>query len=130
MEARERSGALITADFALEAGREVFAVPGEITSALSSGTNGLIRLGATPLTAAGDVLEALGIEAPETAALEVGEEATLVLEALAPAAASADDLVRDTGLEAAVVATALAELELAGAVTEAEGLYRGVMPQG
>ena len=90
----------------------------------------LIRLGATPLTAAGDVLEALGIEAPETAVLEVGEEAALVLDALAPAAASADDLVRGTGLEAAVVATALAELELAGAVTEAEGLYRGVVRQG
>ena len=47
IEARERSGALITADFALEEGREVFAVPGEITSALSAGTNALLRLGAT-----------------------------------------------------------------------------------
>ena len=50
VEARERSGALITADFALEEGREVFAVPGEITSALSAGANALLRLGATPLT--------------------------------------------------------------------------------
>src|SRR5206468_7370876 len=62
VEARERSGALITADFALEAGREVFAVPGEITSSLSAGTNALLRLGATPLTRVYDVLEALGIE--------------------------------------------------------------------
>ena len=52
VEARERSGALITADFALEAGREVFAVPGEITSTLSAGTNALLGLGATPLTSA------------------------------------------------------------------------------
>ena len=50
VEAREASGALITADLALEEGREVFAVPGEITSALSKGTNALLRLGATPLT--------------------------------------------------------------------------------
>ena len=64
VEARERSGALITADFALEEGREVFAVPGEITSALSAGANALLRLGATPLTAAGDVLESLGLEPP------------------------------------------------------------------
>ena len=48
VEARERSGALITADLALEEGREVLAVPGEITTALSRGTNHLLRLGATP----------------------------------------------------------------------------------
>ena len=61
VEARERSGALITADLALEEGREVFAVPGEITSALSAGTNALLRIGATALTSAADVLEAFGI---------------------------------------------------------------------
>ncbi|PWU23196.1 MAG: DNA-protecting protein DprA, partial [Candidatus Rokuibacteriota bacterium] len=56
VEARERSGALITADLALEEGREVFAVPGEITSTLSAGTNHLLRQGATPVTAVADVL--------------------------------------------------------------------------
>ena len=126
VEARERSGALITADFALESGREVFAVPGEITSALSNGTNALLRLGATPLTSAADVLESLGLEAPPTRMPVLGDEAEQVLEALADAAAGVDDLVRGTGLDAAAVATALAELELAGAIREAEGLYRGV----
>jgi DNA processing protein len=130
VEARDRSGALITADFALEAGREVFAVPGEITSGLSAGTNALLRLGATPLTRAEDVLEALGVEAPATALPELGETAACVLAALAEEAAGADQLVRGTGLDAASVATALAELELAGLVAEAEGLYRGVRPQG
>ena len=62
VEARERSGALITADLALDEGREVLAVPGEITSALSRGTNALLRLGATPVTCAADVLEAIGVE--------------------------------------------------------------------
>jgi len=61
VEARERSGALITADFALEDGREVFAVPGEITSMLSTGTNRLLRQGATPLTSTEDVLELFGL---------------------------------------------------------------------
>jgi len=128
VEARERSGALITADFALEAGREVFAVPGEITSALSAGTNALLRLGATPLIAAADVLESLGLEPPQPAALDVGDEAAQVFEVLAEAAAGVDELVRGTGIDAAAVATALAELELAGAITEAEGLYRAVVP--
>ena len=52
----KRSGALITADLALEEGREVLAVPGEITSALSAGSNALLRLGATPVTSPADVL--------------------------------------------------------------------------
>jgi DNA processing protein len=131
VEARERSGALITADFALETGREVFAVPGEITSSLSAGTNALLRLGATPLTNAGDVLESVGIQPAEAAPLDLGgPAAAAVLSALAARPAGADELVRTTGLDAASVATALAELELAGAVAEADGLYRGVMPPG
>jgi DNA processing protein len=129
VEARERSGALITADFALEAGREVFAVPGEITSSLSSGTNALLRLGATPVTTAADVLEALGFEPAATSEATLGETAARVFAALSAEAAGVNELVATTGLDAATVATALAELELAGAVAEADGLYRGARPQ-
>jgi DNA processing protein len=128
VEARERSGALITADFALEAGREVFAVPGEITSSLSAGTNALLRLGATPLTSSDDVLEAMGIAVTEVEMPEVSGHAAEVLRVLADRPAGADELVHTTGLDAAAVATALAELELAGAVAEADGLFRGVRP--
>ena len=128
VEARERSGALITADFALEAGREVFAVPGEITSSLSAGTNALLRLGATPLTRVSDVLEPLGIEPARSEPAELGEHARAVLAALAEEPAGADELGRVTGLDAAALATALAELELAGAAAEADGIYRGVRP--
>jgi DNA processing protein len=116
VEARERSGALITADFALEEGREVFAVPGEITSALSAGTNALLRLGATPLTSSADVLESFGIESQERQA------ASHPLLALLPA--SADALVRASGLTTGEVIAALAELELAGLAAEGEGMYR------
>ena len=123
VEARERSGALITADFALEEGREVFAVPGEITSSLSAGTNALLRLGATPLTSAADVLESLGIELPDPASPRISEAAASVLDRL-PAAA--DELVRASGLTAAEVAAALAELELAGMVAEGDGRYRAL----
>jgi DNA processing protein len=69
VEARERSGALITVDLAMEEGREVFAVPGEITSSLSAGTNALLKLGAAPLTSEIDVLAVFGIE-PEPVAGE------------------------------------------------------------
>ena len=116
VEARERSGALITADLALEEGREVFAVPGEITSSLSAGTNALLKLGAAPLTSAVDVLASFGIE-PEP----VQGEGSPLLELLP---ASADELVRKTGLGADEVARTLVELELEGRVVVRDGMYR------
>ena len=124
VEARERSGALITADFALEEGREVFAVPGEITSALSAGSNALLRLGATPLTRTEDVLESFGVVSAEQAIPELEPTVAAVLEHVRERAAGADELARATGLTAGELAAALTELELAGAVTEEEGIYR------
>jgi DNA processing protein len=124
VEARERSGALITADFALEDGREVMVVPGEITSALSAGTNALLRLGATPVTCPADVLEPFGLspvsdprdEAP------VDGDAGAVLAALAARPLGSDEIARATRLAPAAVAAALVALELAGHVTVEEGV--------
>jgi DNA processing protein len=127
VEARERSGALITADFALEEGREVFAVPGEITSSLSAGSNALLRLGATPLTCAQDVLESFGLAVAPAAEPELGSTAAAVLRQVREAAAGADELARATGLSAGDLAVALTELELAGVVAEEEGVYRAVV---
>jgi DNA processing protein len=124
VEARERSGALITADFALEEGREVFAVPGEITSALSAGSNALLRLGATPLTRAEDVLECFGLTASEPTAPELGSTAAAVLERVRDGAVAADELARATGLGAGELAAILSELELAGQVSQEAGVYR------
>jgi DNA processing protein len=124
VEARERSGALITADLALEEGREVFAVPGEITSALSAGTNALLKLGASPLTCAGDVLSCFGLEDSVPPKADLGGDASRVLDALRDSAASADELVRRTGLPAAELARALVELELSGDACAHDGIYR------
>ena len=126
VEARERSGALITADLALEEGREVLAVPGEITSALSEGANALLRLGATPVTGAADVLEAIGVEAPGAPPDDhvPGPAAAAALAALEQGAATADQVARQTGLDPATVAAALVELELAGLVEARAGIYR------
>lgn len=129
VEARERSGALITADFALELGRDVFAVPGEITSGLSAGTNDLLRQGAAPLTAVRDVLEALGIETTSSAAASaVSDAAAALLVLLRDGAAGADELVRASGLSSAEAAAALVELELAGLAAQAAGVYRSFSP--
>ena len=125
VEARERSGALITADLALEEGREVLAVPGEITSSLSRGTNALLRLGAAAVTGADDVLEAIGV-----APCDGGEPdppssaAAAVLVALDAGAATADELARAAGLDPAAAGAALTELELAGLAFGRAGVYR------
>lgn len=124
VEARDRSGALITADLALEEGREVFAVPGEITSALSAGTNALLRTGATAATSAADVLESFGIAPAAKVVAGVSEQAKQVLAVLRDHPAGADGLARALAWPAGDVAAALAELELAGAIEEREGCYR------
>ncbi|HEY3543860.1 MAG TPA: DNA-processing protein DprA [Gaiellaceae bacterium] len=115
VEARERSGALITADLALEGGREVFAVPGEIGSALSVGTNALLKLGASPLTSVDDVLSPYGLTTQTT------DEPDELVDLLP---ATADELVGRTGLAAAEIARRLVELELAGRISEHDGVYR------
>lgn len=133
VEARERSGALITADLALDEGREVFAVPGQITSRLSFGTNALLRLGAVPVTCVDDVLDALGVVRDQVTddgqPPSIPEQPHLVAihSAVVDAPSSVDELVRRTGIAAAEIASALTELELLGLVAQAEGLYRGVM---
>jgi DNA processing protein len=124
VEAREKSGALITADLALEEGREVFAVPGEISSALSSGTNGLLRLGATAATCVDDVLESFGLAGGGRTAPALSPLAQAVLARLGHAPASADELVRALATDAAMVAAALAELDLHELLTESSGIYR------
>jgi DNA processing protein len=125
VEAREQSGALITADLALEEGREVLAVPGEITSSLSKGTNALLRLGATPATSAEDVLEAIGIAPPApTSPPPLDGPAAAVFAVLGDGATTADEVAAATGLPAAAVAAALVELELAGLVEARAGVFR------
>jgi DNA processing protein len=124
VEARERSGALITADFALEEGRDVCAVPGEITSALSAGTNALLRLGAMPVTSAGDILELFGLAPAEPDAAALGPAAQTLLERLRDGALTGDELMRASGIDPGQASAALMELELARRVALEDGVYR------
>jgi hypothetical protein len=105
--------------------RVPLALPGgDSTSALSRGANDLLRLGATPLTGSDDVLELFGLEQAQAEAVDLSEPADKVLARLRDAPASADELVRATGLDAGSLASALTELELAGVVVAAGGLFR------
>jgi DNA processing protein len=127
IEAAHRSGSLITARMAAEQGREVFAVPGSPLDPRAAGTNDLLKQGATLITAAADVLQALEpiMERPIAFHLSEPEDEPLVpdlqsherariTELLGPTPVSLDDLIRMAGTSPAVARTVLLELELAG----------------
>lgn len=129
IEAAMRSGSLITARFANEQGRQVFAVPGSPLDPRCEGTNKLIKEGANMLTSVNDVLDALGSSwtpaglaqppAPVFEAtpgeLNIGEaQRARVLELLSPSAVEVDDLIRESRFSAEVTMAILLELEIAG----------------
>lgn len=127
VEAGERSGALITADFALEQNREVFAVPGNINSRASAGTNRLIQQGAKLVSGVQDILEELNLTmvpqqvAVQMAMPESAEEAEL-LKHLSPQPIHVDVLSRASGLTSAEVSSTLALMELKGMVQQVGGM--------
>ena len=148
VEAAAKSGSLITARYALEQGREVFAVPGSPLDPRSRGANDLLRNGATLTETVADILAQLGpllhgrpplrtmppaqprlplpplprpvLSAP---AAPLGEDAALelIVEKLGPTPVAVDELVRQCQLSAASIATLLLELELAGRIERHPG---------
>lgn len=127
VEAGERSGALITTNFALEQNRDVFAVPGNINSPASQGTNKLIQEGAKLVTRVEDVLEELNLHmvAERTAVQlvlpETAEEIALYTR-LSAQPVHIDDLSRSTGLPSALVSSTLTLMELKGMVQQVGGM--------
>jgi DNA processing protein len=123
VEAGERSGALITARFAGEQGRDVFAVPGSILHPGSAGCNALIQQGAAPVLSVNDVLEQLNllqlqerIDARSTVPADPQEQQLLAL--LSPEPAHIDEIVRRAGLPPAAVSGLLTVMELKGLVRQ------------
>lgn len=124
VEAGERSGALITVEFALEQGRDVFAVPGSIFSPKSKGVNNLIRNGATIVDGAQEILSALNmttinVQQEMTAMLPEDPTEAALLEHISREPQHVDVLSRACGMPAAVVSSTLTILELKGFVRHA-----------
>jgi DNA processing protein len=127
VEGAPRSGSLLSARLAADQSRDLFAVPGNIDSPMSSGTNGLLRDGCAPLIETADVLEAIGLGhrvqvASEPAAPRVQDpDANRVLAALESEPAHVDELSESSGLDGARVLELLTTLELAGLVERSAG---------
>lgn len=127
IEAAPKSGALITAQFAAEQGREVFAVPGNIFSPRSEGTHRLIRDGATLVTCADDILSALNLEAAVeqqqfTAIMPDTPDEAAVLALIEDEPRHIDEIRRHSGMATATVSATLAVLELKGLVRQVGGM--------
>ncbi len=141
VEAAQRSGSLITARFALEQGREVFAVPGSPLDPRCHGTNDLIRHGATLTQSADDVMEQIrgmlrrpiaepdrpeyvgrqAVPAPALTGQALDSAREKIVESLGPSPVQVDEIVRQCQLSPAIVAAVLLELELAGRLNRHPG---------
>lgn len=118
-EAASDSGSLITARLALEQGREVFAVPGPITSAMSRGPVELIREGARIVFEPKDIFEELGIDAsapPKIAMSDLTTEESMILNCLENETMHIDEICRKLNLSAAKVSANLLKMEIAGLI--------------
>ena len=120
-EAAERSGTLNTAAHALSQGRDVFAVPGNITSPLSAGCNALLKQGAYPATEAKDILQIIApeqLKKIDQSQLPLGSspEETIIINLIAGGVRSGDQLQQQSGLSASNFSTALTMLEINGVI--------------
>ena len=138
VEAAALSGSLITAEAALDQGRDVFAVPGHPFDARAAGCNLLIRDGAILVRHAGDILEAIGVTAPAAAVepelavlpgpvlarrplADIAALHSQILARLGPSPVAEDQLIRDLAVSAAIVAPELVTLELEGLIQRQSG---------
>jgi DNA processing protein len=132
VEAGESSGSLITAHYALEQGREVFAVPGNVTLDGSRGANGLIKEGAKLVERVEDILEELAIEPREKSALPQPPSFSLtpqeaeIYTLLCQGPLQIDDIIVQSALTAGEVSATLLRLELKGAIMQLPGKHFAV----
>ena len=130
-EAAFDSGSLITASHAAEQGREVFAIPGPITSRMSEGTAQLMKKGAKVVTGVEDILEELGIR-PAYAKASAGkgkdfgdlsDKEMKIITVLKEEDLAIDDIIRRTGLDSGSVSSLLSLMEIRGLIKNYNGVY-------
>lgn len=118
-ESAESGGSLATANFALEQNKLIGAVPGNITSSQSVGTNNLIKTGATPVTSAQDVLDALGLQSEERARQEVfgdTKEEQIILDIMKEGITELDQIQINSELDPATFSRSITMLEISGKI--------------
>lgn len=128
VEAAAKSGALVTADLALDQGREVFAVPGPADSTFSAGTINLLKKGAAAVTCAEDILDALGWQTDKqaeakVAAINLDAEEQKLCDIVGMGPTHFDELVRRLGASPSRISAVLLKLELAGLICRRPGNY-------
>lgn len=139
VEAQQRSGSLITADFALEQGRDVMAVPGPINSPASTGSNNLIKQGARLVSSLEEILEETGLKPGNNQTIQaMGEEKALAIASKMPQLDSEqkkilkwlengtlnmDELLALSGWDIGTLARSLLQLEITGLVKSRPGNY-------
>ena len=128
IEAAQRSGTSITVDFALEQGRDVFAIPGRLTDIKSEGANRMITEGyARPVMSAKDILQEYGVEysakasTPKVEDSPLSLEQMLILRLLQAGERSADELAEMTGYSQMVLNFALTDMEFSGIIKQSSG---------
>jgi DNA processing protein len=127
-EAKEKSGALITANWAFSQRRKVFAVPGPVYSSTSAGPNNLIKNGAKLVASANDILKEFSLfnlkckmKSPSLSATPQDKKEYLILNALNQEPLSIDNILEKTKLDASIVSSTLALMEISGKVRDLGG---------
>lgn len=125
IEAKEKSGSLITARLTTEYNRELLVVPGSIFSAESRGTHQFLRLGATPITSPEDILQALGIAVAEKSAArtDLSDDESRVLEIIA-SPLPREELIKTLALPISEANILLSTMEIKGLIVEELGVVR------
>jgi len=135
VEAGLKSGSLITASYALEQNRDVFAVPGSIDNPMASGCHALLKQGARLVESAQDIFDEYGLSVPETGGISsspgerplpnhLSTAEASILDVMGVEMLSFDDLKEATGMTAPFLSQSLVELELKGVVKPVSGGYQ------